>query len=119
MSEVQFYPWFIGAAGTRLLTGMARDGIRKKTRQVHRKAEQNLERARASGHTKIADPGGLTEIGSFMDGDDGVVWMSGYKNGAMAIEFGHAPSGVFAGTSTKAPEGLYILIRAAGLSGGK
>lgn len=32
---------------------------------------------------------------------------------AMALEFGHAPSGVFAGTDTKSPDPTYILTRAA------
>lgn len=32
---------------------------------------------------------------------------------AMALEFGHAPSGFFAGTDTKPPEATYILTRAA------
>lgn len=32
---------------------------------------------------------------------------------ALALEFGHDPSGVFAGTDTKSPDGLFILTRAA------
>ncbi|WKW87236.1 hypothetical protein SEA_CHARGERPOWER_21 [Mycobacterium phage Chargerpower] len=32
---------------------------------------------------------------------------------AMALEFGHAPSGFFAGTNTKPPAAEYILTRAA------
>lgn len=32
---------------------------------------------------------------------------------AMALEFGHSPSGFFAGTKTKAPDPTYILTRAA------
>jgi hypothetical protein len=36
---------------------------------------------------------------------------------AMAIEFGHAPSGVFAGTATRPPRGLYILGKSSGLAG--
>lgn len=34
---------------------------------------------------------------------------------AYALEFGHAPSGFFKNKPSKAPEGLYILHRAAGL----
>lgn len=34
-----------------------------------------------------------------------------------ALEYGHEPSGAFAGTKTKAPTGLYILHRAAELGG--
>lgn len=36
---------------------------------------------------------------------------------ALALEYGHAPSGHFAGTATKAPAGTYILHRAADLPG--
>lgn len=35
----------------------------------------------------------------------------------MALEYGHEPSGHFAGTPTKAPAGTYILHRAADLAG--
>ncbi|OBJ41326.1 hypothetical protein A5630_23080 [Mycolicibacterium mucogenicum] len=35
---------------------------------------------------------------------------------AVALEFGHEPSGMFAGTPTKAPDGQYILHHAAGLT---
>jgi hypothetical protein len=35
----------------------------------------------------------------------------------MALEYGHEPSGHFAGTKTKAPAGTYILHRAADLAG--
>ncbi len=34
----------------------------------------------------------------------------------LALEYGHEPSGVYAGTPTKAPDGLYILHLAAGLT---
>lgn len=35
----------------------------------------------------------------------------------MALEYGHEPSGFYAGTPTKAPAGTYILHRAADLAG--
>ena len=38
---------------------------------------------------------------------------------AVALEYGHAPSGHFAGTATKAPAGTYILHRAADLGSGR
>lgn len=118
--------------GRKLVNGAAahhvetQTALRRLTREVEGKARANLAKARASGWTKIADPDGLTKIGSAQgEGKYGavdyVVYMEAYKQGAMAIEFGHAPSGVFgpggqmSHIKTKAPHGLYILSRAAGL----
>lgn len=101
--------------------------VREVADEVEDRAQQNLRQARASTQwEKIADPEHRTEIGLSRGTNrygsvDYLVWMDGYKTGAMAIEFGHAPSGVFgpggayADVPTRAPSGLYILTRAAGL----
>ena len=105
------------------------NALRRLTREVEAKARGNLRAARSTTEwTKIADPDGLTHVGAATDsgkyGDlDYYVYMEAYKQGAMALEFGHAPSGVFgpdgayAHVKTRAPHGLYILTRAAGLGG--
>lgn len=115
-----------GAAARHIDTQKA---LRRLTREVENKARANLSKARAStGWDKIADPDGMTSIGAAHSTGkygalDYVVYMEGYKQGAMAIEFGHAPSGVFgpggslSHIKTRAPHGLYILTRAAGLGG--
>lgn len=90
------------------------NAIRSTVRTVERRAEANLAAVRAStGWEKIHGPSHLTSIGSMMSTPDGWVYMQAPN--PMAIEFGHAPSGVFAGTATRAPHGLYILTSAAGL----
>lgn len=121
--------------GRKLVNGAAarhretQAALRKVTREVEARAKSNLAEARASTiWDKIADPARKTEIGSTRgDGKygaiDWAVYMDAYKGGAMALEFGHAPSGVFGEgglyghLKTKAPHGLYILTRAAGLGG--
>ncbi|QXN73859.1 hypothetical protein SEA_EAGLEPRIDE_21 [Mycobacterium phage Eaglepride] len=94
--------------------------IRKETKEVENRAEANLARARASTtHSKIIGPGHLTSIGSYQEEIDGIAHMDAPN--PIAIEFGHGPSGYFDpdkyGKVTKAPAGLYILTRAAGLAG--
>ncbi|QGH79692.1 hypothetical protein SEA_ANON_21 [Gordonia phage Anon] len=90
--------------------------IRKEGRSVTRKAEVNLARARASTRwSKISGPDHLTTVAGEEADVDYLIHLRAPN--AMAIEFGHSPSGFFAGTETKAPDGLYILIRAAGLAG--
>lgn len=96
------------------------DTIRPVTRSIARKGEfrarGNLMAARASTpHRKILGPAGLT--GTDKGGGKVDSWFSLTGTNAMAIEFGHFPSGYFApakyGKVTKAPAGLYILTRAA------
>lgn len=96
--------------------------VHQKGRQVENKAKANLARARASTRwSKIVGPGHLSFVTGSASGSDYLIHLNAPN--AMAIEFGHAPSGVFGpGGSlghvpSKAPEGLYILIRAAGLAG--
>lgn len=99
--------------------------LRKLKDEVEERAKGNLRAARATTQwDKIADPEHLTQIGSDRSvgkygAVDYVVWMEAYKQGAMALEFGHAPSGVFGPGGklshivTRATAGLYILTRAA------
>lgn len=101
--------------------------IREETEKVYARAQGNLEEARASTKwRKIVGPGGLTEV--LKDSEqvkastDGLVILEAeYPANPMAIEYGHQPSGVFGPggslehVESKAPEGLYILNRAAGL----
>jgi hypothetical protein len=99
------------------------DTIRPVTRSIARQGERraamNLRVARATTpHMKIADPAHLT--GTDKGGGKIDSWFSltaPNPSNAMAIEFGHYPSGVFDperyGRITKAPAGLYILTRAA------
>ena len=93
---------------------------------VHREAEgvadaakAGLEAARASTRWhKIIGPGHLTRVEATQHDVDSTADL--VAPNAMAIEFGHEPSGVFGPggryghIKTKAPEGLYILSKAAG-----
>ena len=77
-------------------------------------AHANLESVRAS----VSPPPRLEEHKPY-DTDKGALrpdaWFSLEGSNAMALEFGHNPSGVFGGTDTAAPEATYILT-GAGLS---
>lgn len=92
------------------------DAVRDQAGKTEKIAEQRLQRARSTtGWVKIADPDGMTRI-TVTEGDvDYFVNMEAPKEGAMAIEYGHAPSGVFgpggryADVKTRAPMGLYIM----------
>lgn len=99
------------------------DGVKRSVRDEAKGVEDAgkalLEAARASTRWhKIIGPSHLT----FVDSSQGEV--DAFANltapNPMAIEFGHEPSGVFGpggrygDTKTKAPEGLYILHKAAG-----
>lgn len=90
--------------------------VHAKAKEVGEKAAANLEEARATTEWhKISGPDGLTKT-SVSKGDvDSFVNLEAPN--AMAIEFGHMPSGFFAGTDTRPPRGLYILGKAAGLAG--
>lgn len=95
----------------------ARDAVRREAREVENKARNGLARARASTQwSKIHGPSHLTFVSSTAEGGSDVLVHLNAPN-AMAIEFGHAPSGFFEGTKTKAPHGLYILANAAGMTG--
>ncbi|ATN88093.1 hypothetical protein SEA_CINDARADIX_19 [Mycobacterium phage Cindaradix] len=97
-----------------------RAAVRRHAREVEGRARRNLAQARSSTtHSKIVGPGHLTKIGSLADDPDVLVYMEAPN--PMAIEYGHGPSGYFDpdkyGEVTKAPSGLYILNRAAGIAG--
>ncbi|ANA86958.1 hypothetical protein SEA_STROSAHL_23 [Gordonia phage Strosahl] len=99
-----------------------RDAVKKEGRKIERRAEKNLAKARASTQwDKIFGPDHLTTVSGDMGITDYLVHLNAPN--AMAIEFGHAPSGVFGPNGslghieTKAPDGLYIIVRAAGLAG--
>lgn len=99
-----------------------RRAVRKEGRSVENKAKGNLARARATTRwEKIHGPSHLTWVSGEASGSDYLIHLNAPN--AMAIEFGHQPSGVFGPggslghVQTKAPDGLYILIRAAGLAG--
>ncbi|AWY03839.1 hypothetical protein SEA_NEDARYA_22 [Gordonia phage Nedarya] len=99
-----------------------RDAVKKEGRKIERKAEKNLAVARASTRwDKIFGPEHETTVTGDMGATDYLVHLNAAN--AMAIEFGHQPSGVFGPEGslghleTKAPDGLYIIVRAAGLAG--
>ena len=84
--------------------------LRKENRGVTSRAKSNLARADATHRITLS---GYFPA-SIESSDDGVDhFTSLLAPNAMALEFGHAPSGVFEGTDTKPPDAEYILIRAA------
>jgi hypothetical protein len=90
--------------------------VKSEARRIGRIAEVRLDSARASTQWfKIADPGNKTKITVEDGAVDAFVNLEAYKMGAMALEYGHAPSGVFgpggrlSHVKTKAPFGLYIM----------
>lgn len=92
--------------------------IHKETGELEIRAKANLSEARSSTRWhKIHGPDHLTQVTKSFGDVDGFVNLEAPN--PMAIEFGHSPSGVFGpGGSlghikTKAPDGLYILTRAA------
>lgn len=96
-----------------------RNAVHDEAESIGDAARADLERLRATTRWhKIYGPGHLTRITVSQGDVDSFTNLEGPH--PMAIEFGHRPSGVFGpGGSlghikTKAPEGLYILHRAAG-----
>ncbi|QFG10392.1 tail completion or Neck1 protein [Mycobacterium phage Anthony] len=84
--------------------------VRRVARGVEHRARINLLRANKS--ERITATGYFPAfIDSAEKGESVFIYLNAPN--PVALEFGHMPSGVFAGTDTKAPEGLYILIRAA------
>ena len=96
--------------------------VEGKAKDLHRTSEALLITARATTtHSKIdpeTSPPHMTKVllerasGEYGHVDYEVI-LEGLN--PMAIEYGHAPSGKFAGTPTKSPRGLYILNGAASL----
>jgi hypothetical protein len=115
-----------------IIAKMADDGVKDVAREIKHRADRNLALSRSTTtHTKLPEPmvtrqqaSGLTDIG--LDSEtvqgwgatDYLVWMEGCEDdrAAMAIEFGHDPSGYFKGKAVKSSRGQYILIRAAMLT---
>lgn len=103
---------------------VVRNGVHKEAKDIGRKAKALLAEARASTHwRKIhpeSSPPHVTRIEVTQGAVDSYVQMWGLN--PMATEFGHAPSGVFGPDGelghlqSRAPHGLYILTRAAGLA---
>lgn len=93
-------------------------GVGEHAMDLGAKAEGILAQVRATTtHEKIIGPGGLTfiDVNPAAQPKYPADWqVELHAPNPIAIEFGHDPSGYFAGTNTKAPEGLYILYRAAG-----
>jgi len=104
---------------------LTEDSLRLEAEEIAERAEENLAMANSSlvfvGSEQI--PGTTSiQVDKISKGSrdnkysaDFDVIMSNPDGGAMAIETGHDPSGKFAETNTRAPRGLYILSRAAGL----
>lgn len=77
---------------------------------VHGRAEAALATHRKSGRTKV-------EKKRVKDRYKKIDWeIALVGKNAVAIEFGHQPSGIFEDTDTEHPKGLYILHKAAGLA---
>lgn len=84
--------------------------VRRENRMVEGRARSNL--AQANSTQRITLTGYFPAKIETAEYDVDCYTMLDAPN-AMALEFGHAPSGVFEGTETKPPDPLYILIRAA------
>lgn len=96
------------------------DGVKQEVhseaKKVGERASAALTEARATTEWhKIHGPDHLTRVVVEQGEVDSFVTLEAPN--AMAIEFGHAPSGVFAGTDTRPPRGLYILGKSSGLAG--
>jgi hypothetical protein len=98
-------------------------GVGEHAYELGAKAETILTIVRASTRwDRIDDPSGQTfiDVDEASDPQHPADWqVELHAPNPIALEFGHLPSGYFAGTSTKSPEGLYILYTAAGYTGRK
>lgn len=100
------------------------DKLEDKAKRGEDLAERNLSVARSTTQWhKIIGPSHLTHIEVGRDKKYTSDWLvtlvavntgkgGGGGNVAMSLEFGHDPSGIFEGTDTHAPDGLYILTQA-------
>ncbi len=94
--------------------------VRREARLIEGKARANLAAANETSRITPKD-----YFPAYIDADEGDVdcYVNLHAPNAMALEFGHAPSGVFGPDGryghikTKPPEGRYIVSRAAGLAG--
>lgn len=87
-----------------------RDALRRENRMVEGRARSNLAQANDTSRITLEGyfPAGIETA---EDGTDMFTIL--HAPNAMALEFGHEPSGFFAGTDTKPPDPEYILTRAA------
>lgn len=87
-----------------------RAAVRRENRMLSGRARSNLA---AANKTSRVTPEGYFPAEIETAEHDVDCFTILHAPNAMALEFGHAPSGVFAGTNTKSPDPEYILIRAA------
>lgn len=103
----QVYPFANTAAARHVDT---RKEIRHQNTMVEVRARSNL--AECNDTTRITAKDYFpAEIETADDGENCYTIL--HAPNAMALEFGHSPSGWFAGTDTKPPSATYILTRAA------
>lgn len=92
-----------------------KDAVHDAAKDGGRKADARLSAARASTRWhKIYGPDHLTKVTVSRGEVDSFVNLEAPS--PESIEYGHSPSGVFEGTDTKSPEGLYILTKGVGLA---
>lgn len=95
-----------------------KDAVYDEAKAGGRRAEANLAAERASTRWSRITPKGYYPASIEVTRGDVDSFFSLEAPNAMALEFGHAPSGVFgpggalSHIETKAPEGTYILTRA-------
>ena len=91
------------AAETRRTVKRVRDDVTDRAKR-NLAAQNETSRITMEGYfpATIEDVDGATDFHTVLQAPN-----------AMALEFGHAPSGFFAGTNTKPPEATYILTKAA------
>lgn len=90
-------------------------GVREQNKKVEAAAIRNLANTKHTPRIAEAkDPADIyfpAEIETKEEGS--LAWTILHAPDAMALEFGHAPSGYFKDKPSKAPEATYILTRAA------
>lgn len=94
--------------------------VRRKVRSVRdgvsRRARINLTEANATSRITFKGyfPASIDETEKIINDHEHAYTILHAPN-AVALEFGHMPSGFFEGTETKPPDGEYILTKAAGI----
>lgn len=88
-----------------------KSAVRRENRMVEGRARSNLAQQHTT--TRITQSGHYFPASITTEEHDIDCFTLLIATNAMALEFGHDPSGVFEGTDTQAPEPTYILTRAA------
>jgi hypothetical protein len=88
-----------------------RRAVRRENRMVEGRARSNL--AQQNTTTRITEKGHYYPASITTEEHDVDCFTLLIATNAMALEFGHQPSGVFEDTDTQPPEPTYILTRAA------